>query len=293
MKYLQLLLVACLGAAESDDDKGNIPVRLPPGTVVTANIAYGRHPATVLDMLEPPGSGNGLRPAVIFIHGGGWWKRSKEFAVPYLLSYLERGFVVCNVEYRLAGVAPAPAAVEDVFAAARWLFGHAGDYRIDPRKIIVAGFSAGGHLALLAGMAPETAGFGPPQKFAAIIDYYGPVQVRYALETKYVGATLWLPEQPGREQLIERVTPLNYVRSGVPPVCILHNRNDPSVPFSQSEALHRSLQAAGVDSELHGFDEETRHGLTPEHWPLAHELAFEFLSRHGVIPPTREPPDHE
>jgi acetyl esterase/lipase len=288
MKYLLFVLlltgftIQLRAASENDDDKGKTPVKLPLGTTVAANIAYDQYPATVLDVLQPARTGDELRPAVIFIHGGGWYKRSKEFAVPYLLPYLEHGFVVCNVEYRLAKAAPAPAAVEDIFAAARWLFAHAADYHIDSRKIVVAGFSSGGHLSLLAGMAPESARFGPPQKFAAIIDYYGPTQVRFALEIKYVGALAWLPQQEGREQLIERVTPSNYVHTGVPPVCILHNRNDPLVPFTQSESLFKALRAVGVDCELHDFDEPPKHGLTDADWPVAQSCAIAFLEKRGI-----------
>ena len=103
------------------------------------------------------------------------------------------------------------------------------------------------------------------------------------LETNYIGAVTWLPPQEGREKLIEQVTPMNYIRPGLPPICILHNRNDPMVPYAQSETLSKALQAAGVDYELHGFEEAARHGLTVADWPKAQAFAFAFLEKHGVM----------
>ena len=71
-----------------------------------------------------------------------------------MLPYLAMGFAVVNVDYRLAQVAPAPAAVEDGRCALRWVFRHAQQYSLDPERIVVGGMSAGGHLALLTAMAP-------------------------------------------------------------------------------------------------------------------------------------------
>src|SRR5438270_3738150 len=99
-------------------------------------------------------------PTMIWIHGGGWTGGVKETAggVP---AYLAMGMNVVNVEYRLARVAPAPAAVEDCRCALRWVIQHAKEYGVDVNKIVVSGDSAGGHLALTTGMLPASAGLGP------------------------------------------------------------------------------------------------------------------------------------
>ncbi len=70
----------------------------------------------------------------------------------YTLPWLEMGWNVVNVEYRLGGVAAAPGVVEDCLCALRWVVGHAAEYRIDPARIVVMGDSSGGHLALMTGM---------------------------------------------------------------------------------------------------------------------------------------------
>lgn len=90
------------------------------------NVAYDSFPETKLDVLMPTngaaGGGGAKRPAVIFIHGGGWVGGTKEAVVaPFCSKFLEQGFIVVNVEYRLAKAAPAPAAVMDVLKAAEYV----------------------------------------------------------------------------------------------------------------------------------------------------------------------------
>ena len=107
-----------------------------------------------------------------------------------IMPWLEMGWTVVNVEYRMARVAPAPAAVEDATCALRFVVQRAEDYGIDTTRIVVSGESAGGPLALAVGMIPESAGFTracagggfrgtdtsvPP--VAAIINWYGVTDV--------------------------------------------------------------------------------------------------------------------
>jgi acetyl esterase/lipase len=97
------------------------------------------------------------RPTLIYIHGGGWTGGTMEGSATGIPAYLEMGMNVVNVEYRLARIAQAPAAVEDCRCALRWVIQHAREYGIDVARIVVAGGSAGGHLALTTGMLPASA----------------------------------------------------------------------------------------------------------------------------------------
>src|SRR5450631_828347 len=86
------------------------PVTVPDGIVLEANIAYAGFPDTRLDVLYPKASTKEKRPGVIMFHGGGWIRSTKETMMDaFCLPYLERGFVVANVEYRVASAALAPA----------------------------------------------------------------------------------------------------------------------------------------------------------------------------------------
>jgi len=210
------------------------------------------------------------RPTVIFVHGGGWTGGTKEGRdIGGVIPYLNMGMNVVNVEYRLARVAQAPAAVEDCRCALRWVIQHAKEYGIDASRLVVAGESAGGHLALTTGMLPASAGLdrqcpGPDNlKVAAIVNWYGISDVNELLDGPNMKpyAVTWLGSAPDREQIAKRVSPLTYVRAGLPPVITIHGDADPTVPYTQSVRLHKALNDAGVGTELvtvpggkHGFD---------------------------------------
>jgi acetyl esterase/lipase len=208
---LFLLAVPCFAQAPVETPSTAAPVSAPPAPrdyTIEANIAYDKYPQTVLDILQPTTLAVGKRPGVIMFHGGGWIESSKETMMnSFCLPYLQQGFVVCNVEYRLAPVAPAPAAVNDALDAAAWFFKNAKKYNVDTNRIIVTGASAGGHLALMVGMTPKEANLGPTVKVAAIVNCYGPTDVADLLSGPHhqSWATQWLPDQPGRLDLAKRV----------------------------------------------------------------------------------------
>jgi len=238
-------------------------------------------------------------PTLIFIHGGGWTGGTKEGRDLAILPYLDMGMNVVNVEYRLARVAQAPAAVEDCRCALRWVIQHAKEYGVDVNKIVVSGDSAGGHLALTTGMLPATAGLdrecpGPDNlKVAAIVNWYGISDVNELLDGPNMKAyaVQWLGSASDREQIARRVSPLTYVRAGLPPVLTIHGDADPTVPYTQSVRLHKALSDASVANELmtipggkHGFDCCTLAQRTS-----AYAKIREFLTRQRVLDAQKPP----
>ena len=121
---------------------------------VTENIAYRTDvgPSTVLDMAEPLFGTATNRPAILIIHGGGWSAGSKNDYVyrSLMIDYAMKGYVVCNMNYRLVQEAPMPACIEDVREAVSWMKRHATELGIDADRIGTFGHSAGGHLSLVA-----------------------------------------------------------------------------------------------------------------------------------------------
>jgi acetyl esterase/lipase len=251
---------------------------------IEANIRYSLHPETVLDIVQARAPALKNRPGAIVIHGGGWIQGNKESILErFCLPFVEHGFVVANVEYRLAPSATAPAAVNDVLEAAKWFRDRAADYKLDPNQIIVTGNSAGGHLAMMVGMAPESAGLGPWIKIAAIINFYGISDVPDQLQGPHLQtyAMTWLPEQPDRMELAKKLSPIAYVRKGLPPVLSIHGDADPVVPYEQSLRLTKELKAAGDQAELitvpggqHGFPP----GEMSQLWPQV----FKWLKKHKI-----------
>ncbi|HKW97372.1 MAG TPA: alpha/beta hydrolase [Bryobacteraceae bacterium] len=273
------VLECCASAQESK------PV-IPDSVSLEANIPYDHYKETVLDILQPKATSNEKRPGVIVIHGGGWVEGTKEGQIEsYCLRYVEKGFVCADVEYRLAKVATAPAAVTDVLNAAHWFEENAKKYNVDTKRIVVTGGSAGGHLSLMVGMTPKSAKLGPPAKVAAVVNFYGITDVADQLGGPHMQdyAVTWVPEQEGRLALARRVSPITYVRKGLPPILTIHGDADDTVPYEHGVKLTKALRDAGDDAEMvsiphgkHGFPKATVDQIYEQNiWP--------FLRRHGVI----------
>lgn len=285
---MAVLLPLCALAQAPQRARG--PVDYPPlpdWIAIHRNIHYERYQATILDVLEPKDSGAALRPGVVVFHGGGWVHSGKETAYRSLcLPYLERGFVVANVEYRVASQATAPAAVTDALEATHWFFKHAREYHVDPTRIVVTGGSAGGHLALMVGMTPKSAHLGPVSPVAAVIDGYGITDAVELLNGPHrqFWADDWIPAGPERVELARRVSPLSYVRHDLPPILIAQGADDHTVPVEQSVRLHDALEMDGVPSELIVVP-NAKHGFNRSQWGELDEKIFAFLKRHGIEGP--------
>jgi acetyl esterase/lipase len=263
---------------------------LPTTIKIREGIPYDRYPETVLDILEPstPVS-EGLRPGAVVLHGGGYdhGNRHEDYQELFCRFLVERGFVVANPEFRLANVAPAPAAIQDGLKATRWFADHAAEYRVDPAKIIAIGASSGGHLALLVGMLPAESRIGPVTKLAAIIDMFGPADLSNDNPGpgQRMRASGWLPKQDGNGDLAKALSPINCVRTGLPPVLIIHGDRDQLVPYSQSVELKTRLKQAGneVESFTMAGDGHVRPRAATQPWPTMQQWISDFLKRYGIV----------
>jgi acetyl esterase/lipase len=258
---------------------------------VQANIVYGveNNYENKLDLYERknatiPG------PVLVYIHGGGWTGGSKEGGFNKVLPYLEQGWNVVNVEYRLARVSLAPAAVEDCICALKWVGIHAAEHHIDANRIVVTGDSAGGHLALMVGMTPESAGLDrecaghPLPKVAAIVDWYGITDVNDLLsgDNMKTYAVQWLGSLPNREDVARRVSPMQYVRAGLPPTLMIQGDADPTVPYQHSVKLHAALDKAGVPNQLLTIPGGKHGNFTDDEYVKAYATIWQFLGAHGL-----------
>jgi acetyl esterase/lipase len=230
------------------------------------------------------------QPTMIWIHGGGWTGGNKEGATFSLLPYMEMGWNVVNVEYRLAKVSLAPAAVEDCLCALRWIIRNAKQYNIDTSKLVVSGGSAGGHLALTTAMIPSSAGLdrecpGTEElKVAAVVDWYGITDVADLLEGANMKtyAVQWLGSMPNRVEIAKRVSPLTYVRAGLPPIISIQGDQDPVVPYSHSVRLQDALKKVAVDGELVTIAGGKHGGFTRAENQRAYDAIKVFLAKHGL-----------
>ena len=230
------------------------------------------------------------QPTVIYMHGGFWAAGNKEGSLMSLVPWLEMGWNVVNVEYRLARVALAPAAVEDCLCALRYLTAQAKTYNIDTNRLVVTGESAGGHLALTTGIIPESAGLdrecagAPLPKVAAIINWFGIADVADVIDGPHRAnaAAQWLGSLPNRDEIAKRVSPLTYIRAGLPPVLTIHGDADPVVPYQHAVRLHEALSKAGVPNRLLTIPGGKHGGFTPEERTRIYLSIREFLAQNGL-----------
>ena len=149
----------CTGAAQRHDRVPGSRVQPVPRRPQCGVITSRNNHENKLD-LYLPANPSGPTPVLMMIHGGGWVQGTKEAQVLRLLPYLEMGWAVANVTYRLVQVSKAPAAVEDCLCALQWIARNAERYNFDTSRIVTSGNSAGGHLALTSGMVPPSTGLG-------------------------------------------------------------------------------------------------------------------------------------
>jgi acetyl esterase/lipase len=250
---IQAMLSCCTMFAQTDTVYK--PVELLPGFSSQLNVVYTQVNGWdgKMDIYLPPQE-KGPAPVVINIHGGGWNKGVKESQTGFN-TFFKAGFAVANIEYRLSQQATAPAAVEDARCALIYLIKNAKQLNIDVNRIVVMGGSAGGHLALMAGLLANDHRFDnnctgiENIKVAAIIDKYGITDVwdwAYGPNLTSRSATQWLGSKSKDEAFVKSVSPIYYVNKNSPPIFIVHGDADPTVPYQESVALQQKLEAAGV-----------------------------------------------
>jgi acetyl esterase/lipase len=261
---------------------------------IEKNIVFGKGGNTdlKLDIYRPP-AGTEKRIATIHIHGGGFTAGSKDNLADRVAPLVALGYVAIPVQYRLAGEAKWPAQIEDVKAAIRWTRANAKTLGVDPEKIAVFGYSAGGHLALFAaGTAnrPEFEGKngtpGAGTQVAACCAYYPATEVRPRPD-----GTANILLQAGSDEAAHRAaSPLTYVAAGFPPTVIFHGTADVTIPLESSERLFKQFRDVKVPAELHAF-EGVPHAFdsNPEFAKAAAELADFFIDR-KVLKPRTYPP---
>lgn len=209
-----------------------------------------------------------LLPVVALIHGGGWVNGDRLGYAAQAIQLARTGdYAAVTVGYRLTGEAAWPAQVHDCKAAIRWIRAHAGELRLDPEKIAVWGSSAGGHLSSLLGTSGGVkeleGGLGPNTKFSShvqcVVNLCGPEDFTRPLMFDKEGRPVWKDDAVSGllgggalERHAEAVaaSPVTYVSRDDPPFITFHGTQDGRVAFLHAEAIHGTLQKAGVTSLL-------------------------------------------
>ncbi len=222
------------------------------------------------------------RTAVILLHGGGWKFGHRSMTYGYAEALAGHGFVAIAAEYRLVDEAPWPAQILDVQAIILWAQDHAEELGIDPAKIAVEGFSAGGHLSLLAAGKADFGGKVP--EVAAAVAFFAPMAFTadvMPVRPPPIAALLG----DGDDEAARLASPMNYMVPGFPPVFLLHGMADKMVAHQSQLAALEVLTAVGTPVDLHFYHSQNHEFsalpslLAPIHAEVAH-----FLDRTVVDP---------
>jgi acetyl esterase/lipase len=255
-------------------------IDLPDGVESSYDVEYGKGGTKplLLDLFKPKEIKKPV-PGLIFVHGGAWNSGSRTDYRGYCRHFAARGYVAATIEYRLSGVAPFPAAIQDVNCAIRWMRANATSLGVDPDKIGLVGGSAGGHLVMLAAYAPNDPQLegngghdGVRSRVQAVVDIYGlnylggdtpgrfPIKQLRSKEPllQFMGGKT-ADDDP---ELYVKASPIKHLTKDAPPTLILHGTIDESVPVTQSDKLAARLAELGVpylydriEGWNHGMDE--------------------------------------
>ncbi len=297
MRPVHVLIVALVLAASAFAQRGR-EARLPEGVEVERDIEYGKgggH-ALLLDLYRPKEASEGKLPCVIFIHGGGW-RGGDKMRAP-VVQIVPRGYVGISINYRLSGEATFPAAVEDCKCAVRWVRENAEEYGIDPDRLGVWGSSAGGHLALMVGLADDKAGLegkggheGVSSRVQAVCSWFGPADLTVGHDQfqggsgqaplAFLGGTL-----DEKKEAYEQASPVTHATKDDPPVLMIHGDKDNVVPLDQSERMLAAIEKAGAEAKLvivkgagHGFKAAGNGAIEPSKEEID-AVTFDFFDEH-------------
>lgn len=241
-------------------------------TRVAVAVPYGSDARQKLDIWAPRHSAPGAKmPVVVFFYGGGWNEGSRSDYGFAGAAYASKGFIAVVPDYRLVPQVRFPAFVEDGAGAVRWVRDNIGRYGGDPKRISVAGHSAGAYIAGMLALDPHyvrDAGADPKVIRAAAL-LAGPYDFYPFTESRGRAAFGAWPK-PAATQ------PINFVTRDAPPIFLAHGTADRIVQPRNSKRLAERLQGAGDAVELRLYPGAS-------HVDLASSLSRPFRSRTPVL----------
>lgn len=232
---------------------------------VTKDLQYGAAPdengrteRLLLDLYQPQGDTQARRPAIVWVHGGGFTGGDKSGETANAVSFAKRGYVTVSINYRLRDSDAGRAindAQHDAQAAVRWLRANADRYRIDSDRIAIGGYSAGAITALYVGNHHEDPGSSGNPGFRS--------DVRAAVSLAGFGG---------------------HYSTGDTPAVLFHGTRDTTIPYSLAVGTCDQYRRYGNICELHAY-EGAGHSLYPQYQADIQGKIAEFLYRNLDLGP--------
>ncbi|MBP2477383.1 acetyl esterase/lipase [Crossiella equi] len=236
------------------------------------------------------------RPAVLFVHGGGWIAGSRGMAPRWMQLLVDRGYAVFDIDYRLEGPQRWQKQTGDVKCAIGWVRANAAKLGVDPARIGLLGASAGANLSMLSAYTqgearlPASCAEGAGDtSVRTVVSLYGVTDLVAGYPTLNSSAE-YMAEKftdgtPATHPEIYRLgSPITHVRPGLPPTLLVHGEHDRLIPASQSTTMAAKLAEAGVQHDVlmlpwtdHGFDVLAWGGWGSQ---IANPVVVDFFDKH-------------
>jgi acetyl esterase/lipase len=262
-----VLIAGCQVSDPSTSDLPTLGIFSPASA--TRTYPYGPDRSHRIDLYVPSGWTPGARrPTMVFLHGGSWVAGDQTYVDPIIKSQLRRGWVVLSATYRKSYQASWPAQARDIDRMMRWVRSRSYELGVDTDTVVLAGHSAGGHLALMNGLAsgrfidpslPINLRRQSPRP-DAVVAIAAPTnlgRLGFVLydtsSTQLVNQLLACPPVPPgimpmvtcTAKEVRAASPNFQVSADDPPVYIIHGDLDRLVDPQQARSLHRRLRAVG------------------------------------------------
>ncbi|MCF7788158.1 MAG: alpha/beta hydrolase [Prosthecobacter sp.] len=214
-----------------------------------------------LDLFRPKGATQPL-PAIICIHGGGWFKGDRSSMTNLAQALAAKGYVTATISYRLSGEAKFPAAIQDCKAAVRFLRANAAKFGIQADAIGVTGLSAGGHLAALlatGGGVKELEGDGGHADQSSTVQACVAMGAQSDLESPRIGELSGKPDDPFYRtflgdsqaklpQIYALASPRNHLDKADPPLLFMAGELDD--PSTHADETRPDLEKLGIPTGI-------------------------------------------
>ena len=302
MKNLFLLLSililkssAIYGQSKSELDKQNQEVLS--NYNVSKNVAYGADTEQIMDIYVAKESSinNNKNLTVVFMHGGGWYLSDKQDVQRYIQPYLIKGINVINLNYRLKrGVATAS---EDLTEALNFIQRNNEKYLLNLKRIVLSGFSSGGHIAALVGLSANNKTYNPKLnkaiKIAGIIDFSGPTdhldvvekrfidwkfQISKELNSTDIGNAMFPYDGYAPKDSIIQYEPIKYFDKNDPPFFLWYGGKDDQVFPSTFEDFNKQLYQNNSKNKIL-FIQNGGHSPKSNELKEAYDQIFIFLEK--------------
>ena len=251
-----VLSALAVSAQGQPPDTGNLRVE--------KDIVFGKGGSIdlTLDVYQPPAGVTPKRMAIVHLFGGGFFVGNKNagYIVNDVKALGARGYTNISANYRLQQQSSWPAQIHDVKAAIRWTRANAAKLGVDANKIAVAGYSAGGMLALMAAGTNGKKEFEGDGGNAGVSSDVNACIGVYPLASAQIATGLF-PQGQATPENIAAASPTSHISATFAPTIFVHGTKDGTVPVQSSIDFFGKLQALGVPTTMtliqgadHAFD---------------------------------------